>query len=107
MNNLARRLKDERQRFFDAGVDAGTQKAVDLLLIAAYECGFVRTPSKAKRLMEKLTELEREYGAAWQGKSESDEAIARIDYALQKLCGEYFQPFFERNDLIKDWWDRK
>ena len=23
-----------------------------------------------------------------------------------KVCGGYFQPFFERNDLIKDWWDR-
>jgi hypothetical protein len=33
-------------------------------------------------------------------------SIARIDYVLQKVCGGYFQPFFERNELIKDWWDR-
>lgn len=25
---------------------------------------------------------------------------------LCPFCGGYFQPFFERNDLIKDWWDR-
>ena len=56
--------------------------------------------------METLTQLESEYGVAWQGKAESDAAIARIDYVLQKVCGGYFQPFFERNDLIKDWWDK-
>ena len=56
--------------------------------------------------METLTQLESEYGVAWQCRPESDEAIARIDYVLQKVCGGYFQPFFERNDLIKDWWDK-
>ena len=61
---------------------------------------------KAKKLMETLTQLESEYGVAWQCRPESDEAIARIDYVLQKVCGGYFQPFFERNDLIKDWWDK-
>lgn len=63
-------------------------------------------PKKAKKLMETLTQLESEYGVAWQCRPESDEAIARIDYVLQKVCGGYFQPFFERNDLIKDWWDK-
>ena len=94
MEKLAKRIRSSNQQYFDAGVDAGTQKACDLLLVAAYECGFVRTPEKAKKLMETLTQ------------PESDEAIARIDYVLQKVCGGYFQPFFERNELIKDWWDR-
>lgn len=106
MEKLAKRIRSSNQKYFDAGVDAGTQKACDLLLVAAYECGFIRTPEKAKKLMETLTQLESEYGVAWQGKAESDEAIARIDYVLKKACGGYFQPFFERNDLIKDWWDK-
>lgn len=25
---------------------------------------------------------------------------------LQKVCGGHFQSFFERNELIKDWWDK-
>lgn len=106
MEKLAKRIRNSNQKYFDAGVDAGTQKACDLLLVAAYECGFIRTPEKAKKLMETLTQLESEYGVAWQCRPESDEAIARIDYVLQKVCGAYFQSFFERNDLIKDWWDK-
>lgn len=106
MEKLAKRIRSSNQKYFDAGVDAGTQKACDLLLVAAYECGFIRTPEKAKKLMETLTQLESEYGVAWQCRPESDEAIARIDYVLQKVCGGYFQPFFARNDLIKDWWDK-
>lgn len=41
---------------------------------------------------------------AWQEKKESDDAIHRLDSSLKKLCGAFFQPFFERNDTIKDWW---
>lgn len=100
------RIRSSNKQYFDAGVDAGTQKACDLLLVAAYECGFIRTPEKAKKLMETLTQLESEYGVAWQCRPESDEAIARIDYVLRKVCGAYFQSFFERNDLIKDRWDK-
>ena len=106
MEKLAKRIRSSNKQYFDAGVDAGTQKACDLLLVAAYECGFVRTPEKAKKLMETLTQLESEYGVAWQCRPDSDEAIARIDYVLKKVCGGYFQPFFEPNDLIKDWWDK-
>ena len=64
MEKLAKRIRSSNQQYFDAGVDAGTQKACDLLLVAAYECGFVRTPEKAKKLMETLTQLESEYGVA-------------------------------------------
>ena len=90
----------------DGALTAETLPECDLILVAEYECGFIRTPEKAKKLMETLTQLESEYGVAWQCRPESDEAIARIDYVLQKVCGGYFQPFFERNDLIKDWWDK-
>ena len=54
MEKLAKRIRNSNQQYFDAGVDAGTQKACDLLLVAAYECGFIRTPEKAKKLMEPL-----------------------------------------------------
>jgi hypothetical protein len=104
---FATRLRQNNTAYFDAGFDAGGQKMVDLFCVAAYECGFIRTPAKAKQLFDKMHELEREYGAAWQGKAESDDAIARIDYVLKKLFGENFQPFFARNDLIKDWWEGK
>ena len=50
--------------------------------------------------------LDAEYGVAWLGKKESDDAIHRLDSSLKKLCGPFFQPFFERNDTIKDWWDK-
>ena len=49
MEKLAKRIRNSNKQYFDAGVDAGTQKACDLLLVAAYECGFVRTPEKAKK----------------------------------------------------------
>lgn len=44
MEKLAKRIRSSNKQYFDAGVDAGTQKACDLLLVAAYECGFIRTP---------------------------------------------------------------
>ncbi len=101
---LAERILASNTAYFNAGLDAGNQKAVDLLFVAAYELGMLRSPSKAKQLFDKMRELEEEYGVAWQGKPESDEAIHRIDSSLKKLCGAFFQPFFERNDTIKDWW---
>ena len=36
MEKLAKRIRSSNQQYFDAGVDAGTQKACDLLLVAAY-----------------------------------------------------------------------
>lgn len=47
MEKLAKRIRSRNKQYFDAGVDAGTQKACDLLLVAAYECGFVRTKRTA------------------------------------------------------------
>lgn len=103
---LAERIRASNTAYFNAGLDAGNQKAVDLLFVAAYELGMLRSPSKAAQLLQKMQELESEYGVAWQGKKESDEAIHRIDTTLKKLCGPFFQPFFERNDTIQDWWDK-
>lgn len=105
MSSFAKRIRRSNTEYFNAGVEVGVQKAMDLLMVAAHEIGMLRSPAKAKQLFDKFHELEREYGVAWQGKAASDEAIARIDYVLQKVCGENFQPFFERNDLVKDWWD--
>lgn len=48
MEKLAKRIRSSNKQYFDAGVDAGTQKACDLLLVAAYECGFVRTPERRR-----------------------------------------------------------
>ena len=36
MEKLAKRIRSSNKQYFDAGVDAGTQKACDLLLVAAY-----------------------------------------------------------------------
>ena len=101
---LAERIRANNTAYFNAGLDAGNQKAIDLLFVAAYELGMLRSPSKAAQLLQKMQELESEYGVAWQGKKESDEAIHRIDSSLKKLCGTFFVPFFARNDTIKDWW---
>lgn len=106
MNDLAKRIRSRDRAYLNAGMDAGMQKAIDLLFVAAYELEMLKSPSKAKQLFDKMRELEEEYGAAWQGRPESDEAIHRIDSSLKKLCGPFFQPFFERNDTIKDWWDK-
>lgn len=107
MNDLAKRIRSSNTAYFNAGFDAGGQKMCDLFFVAAYECGLVRTPAKAKQLFEKMHELEREYGVAWQGKMESDDAISRIDYVLKKVFGDDFQSFFKRNDVIMDWWERR
>ena len=61
---------------------------------------------KAKELLDKMEQLDAEYGVAWLGKKESDDAIHRLDSSLKNLCGPFFQPFFERNDTIKDWWEK-
>lgn len=106
MKGLTKRIRNSNQKYFDAGVTAGAQKMCDLFLVALHESGFIRTPAKAKEFMVLVSDLDAEYGVAWQGESESDEAIAKIDYVLKKLCGDAFQPFFERNDLILDWWER-
>lgn len=107
MNDLAKRIRSSNTAYFNAGFDAGGQKIFDLFFIAAYELGFVRSPKKAKQLFDKMHELEREYGVAWQGKAESDDAISRIDHVMKKVFGKYFTPFFERNNLIKDWWEKR
>lgn len=106
MNDLAKRIRSSNAAYLNAGMEAGMQKAIDLLFVAAYELGMLKSSSKANQLLQKMQELEKEYGVAWQGKKESDEAIHRIDSSLKKLCGPFFQPFFERNDTIKDWWDK-
>lgn len=104
MNDLAKRIRSSNAAYLNAGMEAGMQKAIDLLFVAAHELGMLKSPSKANQLLQKMQELEKEYGVAWQGKPESDEAIHRIDSSLKKLCGPFFVPFFARNDTIKDWW---
>lgn len=52
MEKLAKRIRSSNKQYFDAGVDAGTQKACDLLLVAAYECGFIRTPEHTERMTD-------------------------------------------------------
>ena len=106
LNDLAKRIRRSNKAYFAAGMEAGKQKVVDLFFVAAHELGMLKSPSKANQLLQKMQELEKEYGVAWQGKPESDEAIHRIDSSLKKLCGPFFMPFFARNDTIKDWWDK-
>lgn len=81
-------------------------KVTDLFFVAAHELGMLKSPAKAKELLDKMEQLDAEYGVAWLGKKESDDAIHRLDSSLKNLCGPFFQPFFERNDTIKDWWEK-
>ena len=75
MNDLAKRIRNSNRAYFAAGLDAGNQKAVDLLFVAAHELGILKSPSKAKELLDKMEQLDAEYGVAWQGKKESDDAM--------------------------------
>lgn len=97
MNDLAKRIRRSNKAYFAAGMEAGKQKVVDLFFVAAHELGMLKSPAKAKELLDKMEQLD---------KKESDDAIHRLDSSLKKLCGPFFQPFFERNDTIKDWWDK-
>ena len=90
MNDLAKRIRRSNKAYFAAGMEAGKQKVVDLFFVAAHELGILKSPAKANKLLQKMQELEKEYGVAWQGKKESDEAIHRIDSSLKKLCGPFF-----------------
>ena len=105
-NDLAKRIRRSNKAYFAAGMEAGKQKVVDLFFVAAHELGKLKSPAKAKELLDKMEQLDAEYGVAWLGKKESDDAIHRLDSSLKKLCGPFFQPFFERNDTIKDWWEK-
>ena len=93
MNDLAKRIRSSNKAYFSAGMDAGRQKVTDLFFVAAHELGILKSPQKAKELLDKMEQLDAEYGVAWQGKKESDDAIHRLDSSLKKLCGPFFQPF--------------
>lgn len=103
---IIKRIRRSNKAYFAAGMEAGKQKVTDLFFVAAHELGMLKSPAKAKELLDKMEQLDAEYGVAWLGKKESDDAIHRLDSSLKKLCGPFFQPFFERNDTIKDWWDK-
>ena len=93
MNDLAKRIRRSNKAYFAAGMEAGKQKVVDLFFVAAHELGMLKSPAKAKELLDKMEQLDAEYGVAWLGKKESDDAIHRLDSSLKKLCGPFFQPF--------------
>lgn len=93
-NDLAKRIRRSNKAYFAAGMEAGKQKVVDLFFVAAHELGMLKSPAKAKELLDKMEQLDAEYGVAWLGKKESDDAIHRLDSSLKKLCGPFFQPFF-------------
>ena len=101
MNDLAKRIRSSNKAYFAAGMEAGKQKVVDLFFVAAHELNMLKSPAKAKELLDKMEQLDAEYGVAWQGKPESDEAIHRIDSSLKKLCGPFFQPFFANRRKIR------
>lgn len=45
MNDLAKRIRSSNAAYLNAGMDAGMQKAIDLLFVAAYELGMLKSPS--------------------------------------------------------------
>ena len=91
MNDLAKRIRRSNKAYFAAGMEAGKQKVTDLFFVAAHELGMLKSPAKAKELLDKMEQLDAEYGVAWLGKKESDDAIHRLDSSLKKLCGPFFQ----------------
>ena len=64
MNDLAKRIRSRNAAYLNAGMEAGMQKAIDLLFVAAHELGMLKSPSKANQLLQKMQELEKEYGVA-------------------------------------------
>lgn len=88
-----RRFGASRYRGFGKAFDPGNVQS-----------GYVLVEHDGKEIRKVLDVNAGMEAGIWQGKKESDDAIHRLDSSLKKLCGPFFQPFFERNDTIKDWW---
>lgn len=54
MNDLAKRIRRSNKAYFAAGMEAGKQKVVDLFFVAAHELGMLKSPAKAKELLDKM-----------------------------------------------------
>lgn len=65
MNDLAKRIRRSNKAYFSAGMEAGKQKVTDLFFVAAHELGMLKSPAKAKELLDKMEQLDAEYGVAW------------------------------------------
>ena len=64
MNDLAKRIRRSNKAYFAAGMEAGKQKVTDLFFVAAHELGMLKSPAKAKELLDKMEQLDAEYGVA-------------------------------------------
>ena len=84
----------------EIGVDAGMQKAADLLQAALALEGF--GPDRLARIVQRASELGAEFDGAYGCGPEADWLQERLDAILRKACGENFQPFRERNPHIKE-----
>ena len=71
MNDLAKRIRSSNKAYFAAGMEAGKQKVTDLFFVAAHELGMLKSSAKTKELLDKMEQLDAEYGVAWLGKKES------------------------------------
>lgn len=56
-NDLAKRIRRSNKAYFAAGMEAGKQKVVDLFFVAAHELGMLKSPAKAKELLDKMEQL--------------------------------------------------
>ena len=54
MNDLAKRIRRSNKAYFSAGMEAGKQKVTDLFFVAAHELGMLKSPAKAKELLDKM-----------------------------------------------------
>lgn len=95
---LAQIERRHRQELYDARMFT-LQQCKDVMLIAAHtEFGF--GTDRIKRLSDAFDAAMMEYARLVIEDAESDKQIwyskAKIDEQLQKICGEYFEPWEER-----------
>lgn len=99
--NLAKRMTDEQDTFFNAGLHTGLQFGQDLMARAAKACGV------SKRQIIEITKLAMQYSDDYWGmldtklNAEADYLQERFDGPLKEIYGELYCPFTERYEYIK------
>lgn len=107
-NNSYIKKRDERdQKFFEAGVDVGFQKAMDYVMNALRDPRLVKGDiwgeSRLFALHNLVYEYDDHFHPAWNAKHKMADYLQReLDAQLKEGCGRYFVPFAERYPVLKE-----
>jgi len=99
--------RDERdQKFFEAGVDVGFQKAMDYVMNALRDPRLVKGDiwgeSRLLALHNLVYEYDDHFYPAWNAKHKMADYLQReLDARLKEGCGSHFAPFAMRYPVIK------